>query len=158
MYELIQDVLGELNQKADDHPNPSFQEAVKEITHLFNLRMSHPGQTENIKLLNEFLTEKKLAGCAKGTLKNYKLELLKFIQWTAKPMEQVSSNDIKSFISKSEKLKRKTISTKISILKSFFHYLMVEEILKRDPTINQRRKKTAEVFIHGGNPQVKRGL
>lgn len=50
------------------------------------------------------------------------------------PIKEITTSDIRSYLAGYEHLKPASISTKLSILKSFFGWLTEEEIVPRDPT------------------------
>ena len=91
----------------------------------------HPDLQEKIEL---FLSGKKLEGLSSNTLSDYKLHLAKFSDQVKKKVEDVTTADIRVYLGRFKNLKNSTLSTKLSVLKSFFGWLTAEEILQRDPT------------------------
>lgn len=85
---------------------------------------------EKIKL---FLTGKKLEGLSEITLKGYRVELALFTKHVKKKANDVTTNDVRMYLSKWNKLKTSSLSKRISILKSFFGWLLNEEIITKDP-------------------------
>lgn len=75
---------------------------------------------EKVKL---FLSGKKLEGLSELTLKSYNLELSIFAKHVQKRVEDVTTNDIRMYLSKWDKLKTSSLSRRISVLKSFFGWL-----------------------------------
>jgi integrase/recombinase XerD len=93
--------------------------------------------------LQMFLAVKKLDGLSKLTLKNYQRDILKFSSVIKKPVNTITTMDIRmylAFISKN--IKDTTISTKTSTLKTFFGWLLEEEFIIKDPT---KKIKTPKV-------------
>lgn len=91
----------------------------------------HPDLTEKIEL---FLAGKKLEGLSILTLSDYRRHLERFAEEIKKKVEDVTTADIRVYMGRYNHLKLSTISTKISVLKSFFGWLTAEELLPRDPT------------------------
>lgn len=91
----------------------------------------HPDITQKVKL---FLAAKKLEGLSELTLAGYEIELKIFGRYIQKPVEDITTNDIRNFLGQFENLKLSSISRKLSVLKSFFGWLTEEEIINRDPT------------------------
>jgi integrase/recombinase XerD len=100
---------------------------------------THPDIIEKIDL---YLAAKKLDGLSPKTLKGYKLELKKFADTVKKKTIDVTSADIRVYLSKFEGLKMSSIGTKLCVLKSFFSWLAGEEIIQRDPTARLKAPKT----------------
>ena len=92
---------------------------------------THPDLKEKITI---FLSGKKLEGLSANTLADYKLHLAKFTEKVNKRVEDISTADIRVYLGQFRELKNSTLSTKLSVLKSFFGWLTAEEILQRDPT------------------------
>lgn len=76
-----------------------------------------------------FLAAKKMEGLSPLTLEGYKLELRMFDEAIKKEVENVTSNDIRMYLSHFDTLKRSTISEKPSVLKSFFTCLHTKKKL-----------------------------
>lgn len=91
----------------------------------------HPDLQQKIKL---FLAGKKLEGLARSTLEGYELELRIFAERVPKAAEDVSTADIRIYMSEFDYLKQSSLSKKLSVLKSMFGWLVNEDILTRDPT------------------------
>lgn len=91
----------------------------------------HPDITEKVKL---FLAAKKLEGLRPLTLKGYGIELRTFGKYMQKPVDQISTNDIRNYLGSFTHLKLSSISRKLSVLKSFFGWLSEEDVIQRDPT------------------------
>ena len=92
---------------------------------------SHPDLSEKIEL---FLAGKKLEGLSNLTLADYRLHLNRFSDVVRKKVEDVTAADVRVYLGRFSGQKISSISTKLSVLKSFFGWLTAEEILPRDPT------------------------
>ncbi|WP_194840951.1 site-specific integrase [Filobacillus milosensis] len=57
------------------------------------------------------------------TLGDYLLELSMFAERVKKKAEDISTNDVRMYLSQDDNLKMSTIGKNLSILKSFFHWL-----------------------------------
>lgn len=107
-----------------------------DILTMYNIKPSgfsagHPDITQKAKL---FISSKRLEGLSELTLDSYKIELRIFGKHIQKPIEDVTTNDIRNYLGQFENLKVSSISGKLSVLKSFFGWLTNEEIIPRDPT------------------------
>jgi site-specific recombinase XerD len=81
-----------------------------------------------------YLASKKVEGLSNKTLKGYKSELKLFTNYCKKSTVLVNAVDIRGFLASFKEAKMSTIGQKLTILKSFFSWMVKEEILLRDPT------------------------
>jgi site-specific recombinase XerD len=81
-----------------------------------------------------YLAAKKLEGLSKKTLKGYKIELLVFSRYCQKATALVTTADIRGYLASFDHIQISTAGQKLSVLKSFFGWMVKEEILLRDPT------------------------
>lgn len=95
------------------------------------IHISHPDIADKTR---QFLSTKKLEGLSKLTLDGYAIELQVFGRYINKPVTDVTTNDIRNFLGQFDNLKLSTISRKLSVLKSFFGWLIEEEFVQKDPT------------------------
>jgi integrase/recombinase XerD len=99
--------------------------------------------------IEQFLSAKQLDGLSKGTtLKNYKLQLNIFSKEINKNVEYISTAHLRNYLSKYSYLKPSSIASKISVLKSFFSWLLQEEIIQKNP---MKKIKTPKFNKH--NPK-----
>ncbi|MEK4403423.1 tyrosine-type recombinase/integrase [Sporosarcina sp. FSL K6-6792] len=90
-----------------------------------------------------FIASKRLEGLSEVSLKSYRIELGVFERYFSKAVVQITTTDIRQYLARNSSWKMSTVDTKLSILKTFFGWLVMEEILLRDPTskINPPRKE-----------------
>ncbi|ERI07253.1 site-specific tyrosine recombinase/integron integrase [Aneurinibacillus aneurinilyticus] len=141
---IYEEVLGEMLQKAEKRREAAYKEAVHDFIELINEKMTEHEKQASYDYqvaIEQFIADKRLAGCSTGTLKNYTLELQIFKKHINKPLQDITDADIKLYLGHFEHLKRATIATKTSILKSFFAYLMDEEIIQKNPMRKIKRVK-----------------
>jgi integrase/recombinase XerD len=98
----------------------------------------HPDLEDKIQL---FISAKKLEGLSSITLDNYLMELSMFADIVKKKAEDIATADVRMYLSQDGTLKMSTIRKKLSILKSFFSWLVSEEYIKRDPTTKLKAPK-----------------
>lgn len=80
-----------------------------------------------------FISAMRIEGLSEKTLAGYRIELNVFKRFINKGTTQIKTSDIRLFLGSNSKLKIGTISKKISVLKSFFGWLVKEELLLRNP-------------------------
>jgi len=100
---------------------------------------AHPDIRDKIKL---FLAAKKLEGLSPITLDGYQIELRIFANSVKKPVDQITTADLREFLGQFEQLKLSSLSKRLSVLKSFFGWLAEEEMIPRDPARRIKPPKT----------------
>lgn len=93
--------------------------------------------------LNVYIISKKLDGLSDKTLDNYKREILMFALQIYKPVSMINTFDIRKYLATIyNKVKIGTYATKVSTLKTFFSWLVNQEIIEKDP---MKAIKTPEI-------------
>jgi site-specific recombinase XerD len=88
-----------------------------------------------------FLSSRKIEGLSDLTLDGYKIELRLFANYVNKAVVQITTSDIRMFLAHNKKWMMSTVDRKLSVLKSFFGWLVKEEMLLRDPTAKIKAPK-----------------
>lgn len=115
----------------------------EEIISNYNInRLSEMEMKEDMKeKIVMFLSAMKIEGLARDTLYGYQLDLEQFARHCPKAVALITTNDIRSFLAACDKVMMSTIAKKLSTIKSFFGWLIREEILLRDPSIRIKSPK-----------------
>jgi site-specific recombinase XerD len=96
-----------------------------------------------------YLSSIKLEGLSAKTLKGYKGELMLFSGFCQKATALVTTADIRGYLASFDNAKISTIGQKLSVLKSFFGWLVKEEVLLRNPTSKIKLPKTPKRLPKG---------
>jgi integrase/recombinase XerD len=88
-----------------------------------------------------FLASRKIEGLSERTLDNYKMELKLFSQTVNKACAHITTSDIRMYLASNKDWMISTVDTKLSVLKTFFSWLVKEEMLLRDPTAKIKAPK-----------------
>jgi site-specific recombinase XerD len=96
-----------------------------------------------------FISAKRLEGLSYNTLKDYELELRLFAAKCPLAVAQVSTAAIRSYLGGIDDVAASTIGKKLSVLKSFFAWLVGEEFILRDPTAKIKTPKTPKRLPKG---------
>ncbi|WP_246117054.1 site-specific tyrosine recombinase/integron integrase [Shouchella miscanthi] len=120
---------------------------VSFIVSKYHVKQSRAQQVESDlpKKVEMFLSAKKLENRSKETIKGYGIDLrlfCKHMDHHNKQTEHITSADIRTYLSSYENRKMSTIGKKLSVLKSFFGWLVAEEFIQRDPTLKINPPKT----------------
>ena len=126
----------------------SSDEVFNQILDILNEYQISP-RNESMGAINDnhiqyFTGSKKTEGLSPKTLANYKLYLSIFMNYLLKPVADISTNDIRRYIaylSEERHLKETSIQTNINILRSFFSWLTVEEIIIKNPMLRIKSLK-----------------
>lgn len=98
----------------------------------------------DIKTVQMFFVAKDVEGCSKKTIHYYHNEIMKFLTATNKPLKQITTNDIRVHIAKmglERKVSKITQDNTLRILKSFFSWLLAEDVIEKNPTLRIKRIK-----------------
>ncbi|MCM3444390.1 site-specific tyrosine recombinase/integron integrase [Metabacillus halosaccharovorans] len=94
-----------------------------------------------------FLSSRKIEGLSNKTLKGYKIELDLFARFVQKPVVQINTADVRKYLAHNDKWMVSTLDRKLSVLKTFFSWLVREELLLRDATAKIRAPKKPKRLI-----------
>lgn len=109
-------------------------------------------QDRNDYLLRRFLVAKTVKGCSKKTLKAYRTGLLMILRGIGKTVDDITADDIRYYLAirqRRDGISKTTADNELRYLRTFFQYLMAEELVSRNPTARvdrvkcERRKKEA---------------
>lgn len=88
------------------------------------------------EVLKIYIASLAIQNCSRGTLKNYKNELLNFMQYVRKPYTNITSNDIRSYIGMGQINKGWQPSSAEhvrTVINGFFSWLCDNEYINRNP-------------------------
>lgn len=133
--QLLRQLVTSVSDLCFNVPLPQIHSTIAEILALYEIRPArlpgiHPDIQKKVEL---YLAGKRLEGLSGITLDGYMLELRIFAKHVAKPVDQITTNDIREYLSKFPELKISSIAKKLSVLKSFFSWLADEELITKDP-------------------------
>lgn len=93
---------------------------------------------DNIKL---YISSKRLEGLSELTLEDYYRELMLLEFKVEKPTVQVNTTDIRQYLANNSGVMASTNAKKLSVIKSFFSWLVDEEILLKNPAAKIKQMK-----------------
>lgn len=88
-----------------------------------------------------YLAAIKLEGYSPLTLKGYRIELKVFSREVNKKVSDISTSDIRNYLALSPHLKKSTIGSKLTVLKSFFAWLLTEGYTQYNPAAKIKTPK-----------------
>lgn len=103
---------------------------------------------ENIKMINSFISSKHVEGCSERTIKYYKEIIEKFVNNFDKSIKQISTDEIKNYLSDykdNSSCGSTTIDNIRRVLSSFFSWLEDEDYIIKSPVRRIHKIKTTVV-------------
>lgn len=94
-----------------------------------------------------FIGSKKVDGISETTLRSYFYQLKLFSEFVNKQVEEIDAMDIRRYLLYREKegIGKSTIATIVWILKSFFSWMLMEEIITKNPMMKIKTPKSQKV-------------
>lgn len=103
----------------------------------------------NGDFLMMYINAIKLENYSLTTITNYQYELKRFIHFIQKNLLRVTTTDIRQYLAAQSHLKSGTIATKLTIISSFYNWLVQEEMLLKNPTAKIKTPKTPKRLREG---------
>ena len=103
---------------------------------------------ENKDMINSFISSKQVEGCSERTIKYYKEIIEKFVDDFDKSIKQISTNEIRNYLSDykdNSSCGSTTIDNIRRVLSSFFSWLEDEDYIMKSPVRRIHKIKTAVV-------------
>lgn len=103
---------------------------------------------ENKNMINSFISSKQVEGCSERTIKYYKEIIEKFVNDFDKSIKQISTNEIRNYLSDykdNSSCGSTTIDNIRRVLSSFFSWLEDEDHIMKSPVRRIHKIKTAVV-------------
>ncbi|WP_415326974.1 site-specific tyrosine recombinase/integron integrase [Chryseobacterium sp. MMS23-Vi53] len=106
-------------------------------------------KTDNISVLNLFISSKKVEGCSEKSLKYYFSTIDTLFQKLKKKVTEISTNDLRFYLSEYQEVKKSskvTIDNIRRIFSSFFSWLEDEDYILKSPVRRIHKVKTARTI------------
>lgn len=138
--ELIKKIMEEMDCLLCEEHVQRLREAVQAALEGYTIERvltdKERQREDNEQLLNAFLSAKKVEGCSEKTLDYYRVTLAKMLAETEKRIPEISTNDLRQYLSD---FKEKRGSSKVTIdnirriFSSFFSWLEDEDYITKNP-------------------------
>ncbi len=115
----------------------------EEVTNNYSIDRKTLEQLENdfADKIDFYIRAMRLEGYSEQTLYNSTLDLANFSKYVNKAVVQVTTSDVRKFLASNPKWAVGTVSKKLSTLKSFYKWMVAEEVILHDPTAKIRTPK-----------------
>jgi integrase/recombinase XerD len=140
---LANDLFVVMSTLAPDIETNKLEIRLEEVLSNYDIQRRTLKEIENdLKdKIEVFLASRKIEGLSERTLDNYKMELKMFSQTVNKACAHITTSDIRMYLASNKNWMISTVDTKLSVLKTFFSWLVKEEMLLRDPTAKIKAPK-----------------
>ena len=115
---------------------PEHAQQIAEIIGEYRINRDGRGEKRSLqRSVETFLAAKKIDGLAAKTLKNYREMLGAFAASVDKPAVRITTDDIRGYIGQlaARGLRDSSIQTHINTLRSFFAWLELEDMIRKNP-------------------------
>ncbi len=149
---IINNVLAALSHLPQAEQDKLHEALLKELEQVEITPRESDGercQRENSELEQAFIAAKRLEGCSEKSLAYYHATLNKLLQALNKPVDAITTPDIRAYlasIQETRSLSRVTIDNIRRIFSSFFSWLEDEDLIRKSP-VRRIRKVRAESLI-----------
>lgn len=150
---IIQSVIGALNGRADDciidlvHDVLAIQLNKYELTERCTEVAVRDDSAEG--KLNKYIATKRVEGKSEKTLNRYREQNLALLHFLGKPLEKITTDDIRFYLSvkrQRDKLKNSTLDGMRRCYNSFFGWLTIERIIPYNPCAAIPKIKSTKVI------------
>lgn len=146
---MLKEIIAEFAFKISDSGLSDIELAVRHVISDYEIK---PRKNEimavdtesSLRVLKMFLVAKKVEGLSNKSLAYYKNEIFKFLVSVNKPVESITTNDIRLYIA-GKQVSNATKDNTLRILRSFFGWCTAEEYVSKNPTLRIKKIKTPKV-------------
>jgi site-specific recombinase XerD len=131
---LANDLLVIMSTLAPDVDMQVLPVRLEEVLSNYEIARKTQKDIENdfAEKLEIYLSARAIEGLSQKTLGGYKMELSMFAKYVNKAIVQITTSDIRKYLAHNPKWKITTVDGKLSVIKTFFGWLVKEEMLLRD--------------------------
>ena len=136
--------MDERQELAERLQGASTTDEFMAILNDYTITRTDDGKANIEKRIAQFLRAKRIDGLAESTLKNYKYNLDLFSRLIWKNVTKISTDDLRQYIVyliEKRKLKETTLQNQVGIIRSFFAWMLSEEIIKKNPMLKIKSVK-----------------
>ena len=136
--------------------NSQLNELRRVLTHSFhgievleNPLGRQQGHVDNQKLLEVFISAKRVEGCSEKSLKYYEATILTMINTINKPIREITTDDLRVYLAtyqKDRNSSKVTIDNMRRIFSSFFGWLEDEDYILKSPVRRIHKIKTDKII------------
>lgn len=126
-------------------PPPEIPQKLQEILRDYAITREDESSKSNLqKRITHFLGAKRIDGLSSKTLENYRFTLNLFAAQVTKRVTKITTDDVREYIdylTSERQLKESSLQTHINTLRTFFNWLHMEGVIKRNPMLKIKSLK-----------------
>lgn len=132
---LSNDLLVTVSTLAPDIETNKVEVWLEEVLSNYEIHRRTQKEIENdlMDKIEVYLSARKVEGLSDFTIKGNRIELMMFAKYVNKAVVQITTSDIRKYLASNPKWMMSTVDNKLSKIKTFFSWLVQEELLLRDP-------------------------
>ena len=141
--QLLTDLVVTIKTIAPEIDDVKLSLRVEEVISNYKsqLRSQQDQQNDLLNNIKIYISAKRLEGLSEITLEDYWGDLTRFEYKIQKSTATINTADIRSYLSSLEGIQASTQGKKLSVIKSFFEWLVEEEIILKNPARRIKQMK-----------------
>lgn len=149
---LLNELLAVVKSNCTDFDTIRIRSSFDDLLTHYNVEsIDYHSDNDQINYIDLFIESLELENCSHHTLKMYKGELIRFSKYINRNLLNVKTPDIRSYLASNKEWKTSTIIKKLMILRSFYNWLVVEEVVISNPTTKIKTPKQEFLIEEGLN-------
>lgn len=144
--QIIIDVMQQMLPHLDNAQMQKLQKVLEYTLHGCEITVLEENDNDNSKLVESFISAKRIEGCSEKTLKYYRTTIETMLISVDKSIRYIQTEDLRSYLINYQNEKqssRVTIDNIRRILSSFFSWLEDEDYILKSPVRRIHKVKTA---------------
>jgi integrase/recombinase XerD len=118
------------------------EKILYDVVRNYDVELINKKENNTEEILEEYKQDMETLDYASGTIKNRIYTLKYFLDYVNKEIPQITIVDLKAYLNfKKKSVKISTVNGLISVIKSFFSWLVEEEYIEKNPTKKLRKLK-----------------
>lgn len=133
---LANDLLVTFSTLSPDIELNKVEIRLEEVLSNYEIQRRTQKEIENdlMDKIDVYLSARKVEGLSDFTIKGNRIELMMFANFVNKAVVQITTSDIRKYLASNPKWMMSTVDNKLSKIKTFFAWMVQEEMLLRDPS------------------------
>lgn len=149
--EVVIKMVGKLTLEFPEIDQLKVRAITEEVLYKYDVSPQETGlvASDIEEKIQIYLATKKLDGLSVKTLKNYKYSLAIFAGHLIKPLATINTMDLRMYLAaRCKGMKPSSVNGQITILKSFFGWLVNEGYIPKNPTLQLKQTKEPKRLRH----------
>lgn len=149
--EVVIKLVGKLTLEFPEIDQLKVRAITEEVLYKYDVSPQETGlvASDIEEKIQIYLATKKLDGLSIKTLKNYQYSLAIFAGYLIKPLATINTMDLRIYlVARCKGMKPSSVNGQITILKSFFGWLVNEGYIPKNPTLQLKQTKEPKRLRH----------